>query len=162
MSVMSVSQIAFEIASASIAPNSDFIFDQVNMDPDHSGMLRYAILMGARIHILDQRWEKGIPISKLRIQPAKKLNAVTVRPDHLSTLIQDLPALAMMAVCADGTTVIRGVNDETPHLDALCQVLRKGGAQIEYNEGSLSIPGMNQQGQTLAKAIYSRFKEVSS
>jgi 3-phosphoshikimate 1-carboxyvinyltransferase len=162
MSVMDFSQVSLDIASATLAPHSDLMLDDVNMHPDHSGLLRYAILMGARIHILNQRWEKAVPVSKLRIQHAKQLIAVTVRPDHLHTLIQDLPALTMLAICAKGTTVVRGLSDPTPQVDAVLQVLQDVGAQIEYNEGSWVIPGLEKQGLAIAKSIYSRFKEFPS
>jgi 3-phosphoshikimate 1-carboxyvinyltransferase len=152
--------VSLDIAAATIAPYADLHIPAVNMNPARSGWLRYAILMGARIHILDQRWEGDEPVSHLHIQQAKKLLAVEVRAEHTNTLIHDLPALAMLAVCASGTTVVCGL--EGFPLDALLACLKQAGVEASYQSAKLSIIGQERAGLPAAKAILARFKEYSS
>jgi 3-phosphoshikimate 1-carboxyvinyltransferase len=96
---------ASKIVAAVLAQHADVTLTDVNMNPAHSGFLRYAILMGARIHILDQRWVGDEPVSNLRIQHAKQLQAIEVREEHISTLETELPLLHFMAQYAKGTSV---------------------------------------------------------
>ncbi|MFI4955734.1 MAG: hypothetical protein ACHQAX_00820 [Gammaproteobacteria bacterium] len=95
---------ACKIVAAILSQHADVTLNDVNMNPAHSGFLRYAILMGARIHILDQRWIDDEPVSNLRVQHAKQLQAIEIRDEHLSTLEAELPLLYLMATCAKGTS----------------------------------------------------------
>ena len=97
---------ASKIVAAVLAQHADVTLTDVNMNPAHSGFLRYAILMGARIHILDQRWVGDEPVSNLRVQNAKQLQAIEVREEHISTLESELPLLYLMAVCAKGVSTL--------------------------------------------------------
>lgn len=92
------------MAAATLAQHSDLILEHVNIHPDHTGFLRYAILMGARITLLDQRWMGDQPVSSIHVQHANQLRAIEVRSEHISTLENELPFLNIMASVAKGTS----------------------------------------------------------
>ena len=102
---------ASKIVAAVLAQHADVTLTDVNMNPAHSGFLRYAILMGARIHILDQRWVGDEPFSNLRVQNAKQLQAIEVREEHISTLETELPLLHLMAQYAKVTSIFPDPSD---------------------------------------------------
>lgn len=124
------------IASATLAPHSDVTIQNVNMHPDRSGFLRYAILMGARITLLDQRWVGDQPVSHLHIQQAKHLQAIQIRSEHVETLGVTLPFLNVMAACAKGISLF-------PSQGSLpLALLTAQGVKASEANGVLSITGM--------------------
>ncbi len=153
---MSFSSVAPAIAAAIVSQHADVTLYNVNMSPAHSGFLRYAILMGARIHILDQRWEGDDPVSNLRVQYAKLLQAITVREEHIETLQAELHLLAMMAVCAKGTSQLRGFSHT--QIDFLKKHFADLKIEIAYENGVLSVVGSENYRSMVAKIIDSEVK----
>lgn len=94
--IMDFSDAAVQIAQATVSKHADIFLENVHMHPDKTVFLRYAILMGARIHILDQRWVDSQPVSNLRVQHAKHLKAIEIRQEHMELLKNELPLLRMM------------------------------------------------------------------
>lgn len=119
------------IVAALLAQQADVTLNDVNMNPEASGFLRYAILMGARIHILDQRWVEDQPVSTLRIQHAKQLQAIDIRDEHLHTLVSELPLLYLMATVAKGTSTF----PDHPTLRPMMEVMSLRGVSPLVNEG---------------------------
>lgn len=128
------------MAAATMAPSSDVTLMDVNVHPDYAGFLRYAILMGARITLLDQRWVGDQPVSNIHIQHAKQLRAITIRPEHLEVMGDTLPLLNVMAGSAQGQSSFP-LQGSLALAD--CQAL---GLQAEVKDASLIISGLGRPG----------------
>ncbi|MDZ7266582.1 MAG: 3-phosphoshikimate 1-carboxyvinyltransferase [candidate division KSB1 bacterium] len=138
------SSAAFLLAAATLLPNGDLILDNINVNPTRIGMLHVLRQMGAAIDLEDQTDRGGEPVANMRARHSL-LQAVTITPQQIPQLIDEIPTLAVLATQAEGQTVITGAQElrvkESDRLAVLTGNLRAMGAKVEELPDGLIITG---------------------
>ncbi len=139
-----ISSAAFFIAAASIMKNSRVVIKNVGINPTRTGILDAAIAMGADIKLENERISNNEPICDIIVK-GTKLHAAHINGALIPRLIDEIPVLAVMAVCAEGETVIADAAElkvkESDRLLAIYSELIKCGADITMTDDGLIIRG---------------------
>ncbi len=135
---------AFFLVAASIVPLGEVRLPGVGLNPSRTAFLNVLRAMGAHVEVHHEREHGGEPMADLVVRPAP-LHGVTVGNPLIPNLIDEIPALAVAAACAEGRTEIRDAAElrvkETDRLAALAANLRALGAHVEERPDGLVIEG---------------------
>jgi 3-phosphoshikimate 1-carboxyvinyltransferase len=137
------SSAAVWIAAALIAANSEIALQDVSLNPTRTGFLDVVRRMGADVETHVRRSEPE-PIGRVRVR-SSALHGISIGPDDVPAIIDELPLLAVLATQAHGRTEVRGAAElrvkESDRIDAIADVLGAMGAQIETFEDGFAIEG---------------------
>jgi 3-phosphoshikimate 1-carboxyvinyltransferase len=135
---------AFFITAATIAPQSEILVRNVNVNPTRTGLLDALRSMGAQIELHDAREESGEPVADINVRSAP-LNATEVGPELALRAIDEIPLVAVAAAFAKGETRIRGIADlqtkESDRLAAIARLLSAVEIQTRPIPGGIAIAG---------------------
>lgn len=116
----------------------------VGLNPTRTGALAVLRRMGARLAESDRREEMGEPVGTLAVEPGP-LRAFDLRPEEAPGLIDEVPALAVAAVRAEGESTVRGAAElrvkESDRIAALVGNLRALGVEAEERPDGLVVVG---------------------
>ena len=148
-----ISSAAYWLVLATILDGSDVTIKNVGVNETRTGILDVLKSMGATIEPVNVRTSGGERIADLKVIDSK-LHGVEFGGDMIPRLIDEIPALAVAAVFAEGTTIIRDVGElrvkETDRLAAIVEEFNKiSPATFEATDDSLIIHG----GQERAFAV---------
>jgi 3-phosphoshikimate 1-carboxyvinyltransferase len=137
------SSAAFLVVAALIRPDSEVRLDGVLMNPSRTAFVDVLRQMGARIETgLVSREPEEVGWIEAR---SSDLRGVGVDPAVVPALIDEVPALAVAAACADGETRITGAAElrlkESDRIAALHEGLGRMGASIEQLADGLVVRG---------------------
>lgn len=139
-----ISSAAFWLVGAAIVPGSELIIENVGVNPTRTGILEVLAMMDADIEQLNQRVVAGEPVADLRVRHSQ-LKACTIAGDVIPRLIDEIPILAVAAIFARGTTVIRDAAElrvkESDRLQVMATQLNRLGGQITELPDGLEITG---------------------
>ncbi len=139
-----ISSATYFIAAALLVPNSELLIKNVNTNPTRDGILKVAEAMGGDISYLNKRVVSGEEVCDLLVR-SSSLHATTVGGEIIPTLIDEIPMIAVMAACADGTTVIKDATElkvkESNRIDSVVSNLRAMGVDCEPTEDGMIIHG---------------------
>lgn len=139
-----ISSAAFFMVAGLITPNSDLIIENVGINPTRRGILDVLLEMGGDITLLNKRTVGGEPVCDMRVR-SSKLHGVTIGGATIPTLIDEIPALAVAALFASGTTVIKDAKElrvkESDRIETIYTELTKMGAHVTPKEDGLIIEG---------------------
>ncbi|MCV2873867.1 3-phosphoshikimate 1-carboxyvinyltransferase [Defluviimonas sp. WL0050] len=139
------SSAAFPVCAALIVEGSDILVPGVSQNPTRNGLYTTLVEMGADIEFQNPREEGGEPVADLRVK-ASSLKGIEVPPERAASMIDEYPVLSVVAACAEGTTVMRGVKElrvkESDRIDAMARGLEACGVRIEEDEDTLIVHGM--------------------
>lgn len=139
-----ISSAAFMLVAALICPGSEVVIEGVGLNPTRTGVLDVLQAMGADIGVFNQRDEAGEPVGDLIVR-SSGLTGTTMSGEVIPRAIDEIPAIAVAALYAGGTTVIRDARElrvkETDRIAALAGELRKMGARVEELEDGIVIEG---------------------
>ena len=127
-----ISSAAFFLVAAACVPGSRVSFRDVGLNPSRTGLLSVLSRMGARITttLTDEQWE---PRGTITVEAAP-LRGITLGPDAVPALIDELPVLMVAAVCAQGVSRFSGVGElrvkETDRIQSMVTGLERLGAAI--------------------------------
>ena len=149
-----ISSAAFYIVAASVMKGSELLIKNVGVNPTRTGILDVARDMGADITELNYRIENNEPVCDLLVKSAD-LKGVRIDGAIIPRLIDELPVIAVMALVADGETVIADAAElkvkETNRITAVCNELKKCGADItETDDGMIIKSGKKLTGGSFA------------
>lgn len=143
------SSAAFPVCAALIVEGSDILVPGVSQNPTRNGLYTTLVEMGADIEFQNPREEGGEPVADLRVK-ASSLKGIEVPPERAASMIDEYPVLSVVAACAEGTTVMRGVKElrvkESDRIDAMARGLEACGVRIEEDEDTLIVHGMGPGG----------------
>ncbi len=143
-----ISSATYFIVAGLIVPNSEILIQNVGINPTRDGILKVALEMGGDIQKLNERTVSGEPVCDLLVR-SSSLHGITIGGSIIPTLIDEIPAIAVMAAFADGTTTIQDAAElkvkETNRIDTVVTNLRAMGGDIIPQEDGMIIHG----GQTL-------------
>jgi 3-phosphoshikimate 1-carboxyvinyltransferase len=139
-----ISSAAFWLVAGAIVPGSELLVQNVGINPTRTGVLDALALMGADVTIENPREVAGEPVADLRVKHGP-LTACTLQGDLIPRAIDEIPILAVAALFARGTTVIRDAAElrvkESDRLQAMATELTKMGAKITELPDGLEIQG---------------------
>ena len=138
------SSAAFPMVAALIMPGSDIILGGVMTNPLRTGLITTLREMGARIETLETRSDAGESMADFRVR-ASALHGVEVPAARAPSMIDEYPVLAVAAAFAEGTTVMRGLQElrvkESDRLAATADMLRQNGVEVEIAGDDLIVHG---------------------
>ena len=137
------SHAAFLFAAAALAEGGEALVRDVGLNPGRTGMLAVLRRMGADVEVRPHGG--GLePLGDVRVRRGT-LQGVDIEAEEVPALIDELPALAALALCADGTTTVRGASElrvkETDRIRALAELARALGGQLEESPDGFRIAG---------------------
>ena len=128
------SSAAFFAALAALATGGEIELPGVCANPGRTGVFRVLDRMGARIGWEDMSDEGGEPVATLIAAP-RTLKGVTIAPDEVPSLIDELPMLACVAARASGETRVTGAGElrvkESDRIALVVKNLRAVGVDAE-------------------------------
>lgn len=137
---------AFWVVAASIVPGSQVRLEGVYGGPGRDGFIAILERMGADISLS----ERGPHLFDLEIRSAELRGTDVADPVEIAAAVDELPAIAVAAAFATGTTVIKGAQElrvkESDRLRALATCLTAVGAKVEEAPDGLMIEGSGPRG----------------
>jgi 3-phosphoshikimate 1-carboxyvinyltransferase len=108
--------------------------ENVGVNPGRAGAFRALLRMGAALEYEDVAEQGGEPVATI-VCGAGALRGITIAPDDVPSLIDELPLLACVAARADGETRVTGAAElrvkESDRIKAIVDNLRAIGADAE-------------------------------
>lgn len=139
-----LSSAMFLIVAATLVPGSDLSIAGVGLNPTRTAALDVLRRMGAEIDTETETSVLGEPVGRVRVRHAP-LRATHVPADSVPALIDEVPALAVAASQAEGTTTFEGVGElrikESDRLASIAEGLRTLGGSAEVAGDSLVVAG---------------------
>jgi 3-phosphoshikimate 1-carboxyvinyltransferase len=115
------------------------------VNPTRDGFFRKLREMGANIEYTNTRELSMEPIADIEVKYSSSLKGVTVYPEEVPSMIDELPLLAVVATQAEGETVIKGAAElrvkESDRIKAVVENLKRMGANIEELPDGMIIRG---------------------
>ncbi|MDJ0553550.1 MAG: 3-phosphoshikimate 1-carboxyvinyltransferase [Microcoleaceae cyanobacterium MO_207.B10] len=139
-----ISSAAFWLVAAATVPGSELLISNVGVNPTRTGILEALEMMGANIVQENQRVVAGEPVADLRVRYGQ-LRACEISGGIIPRLIDEIPILAVAAMFAEGTTVIRDASElrvkESDRLAVMATQLQRLGAKVTELPDGLEITG---------------------
>jgi 3-phosphoshikimate 1-carboxyvinyltransferase len=141
------SSAAFWIAAATLVPDSRIVIDGVGLNWTRTGFIRIAERMGAVV--VGELEEPGTfapeePIGDLDVA-ASSLEGTEVSAAEVPLAIDEIPLVALLAVFAEGDTVVSGAGElrvkESDRIMGVVEGLGGLGADIEATEDGFVVRG---------------------
>ncbi len=154
------SSAAFPCVAAVINQDSELALKNIGMNDRRNGLYITLIEMGADLTLSNQRIKSGEPVADITIKGSAELKGITVPASRAPSMIDEYPILAIAASCANGTTIMEGLEElrvkESDRLQMTYEGLVACGVKCEMGEDSLTIHGTGQPpkgGATIATAL---------
>ncbi len=139
-----ISSATYFIVAAAITPNSCVTIKNVGINPTRDGIIKVCQMMGANIKIEKTSGDIGEPTADITVSTSS-LKGCTIGGDIIPTLIDEIPAIAILACFAEGETVIKDAEElkvkESNRIDVMVNNLKLMGADIEATEDGMIIRG---------------------
>ncbi len=139
------SSAAFWLALAILGGCGDGVrIEGVGLNPRRMGFIGAAEAMGASLDVRVTGEEGGEPVGVVAAGPSV-LSGLEIPPEWIPTLIDEIPAIAIMAARAEGATLIRGAAElrvkESDRIASLCRNLSAVGVKSSELPDGLQIEG---------------------
>ena len=125
---------AFFVVGACVTPGSDLVVEDVCLNPTRIGFVDVLRRMGADVEVVVKEERGGEPVGDIRAA-AGPLRATTMAGDEIPRVIDEIPALAVAAAFAAGTTVISDAAElrvkESDRIGTVAQELAQLGIAVE-------------------------------
>jgi 3-phosphoshikimate 1-carboxyvinyltransferase len=144
------SSAAFPVCAALIVPGSDIFVPGVSQNLTRNGLYLTLVDMGADIEFQNPRTEGGEPVADLRVRFSDNMKGIEVPPHRAPSMIDEYPILSVVAACATGRTIMKGVKElrvkESDRIDAMARGLEACGVTVEEDEDTLIVHGLGAGG----------------
>ena len=139
-----ISSAAYFIAAGLLVPDSEILVKNVGINPTRAGLLKVCEDMGGDITLLNERTEAGEKMADILVR-SSQLHGISIHGDIIPTLIDEIPIIAVMAACAEGTTIIRDAQElrvkETDRIETITDNLIAMGCSVLPTEDGMVIKG---------------------
>ncbi|MBQ8166563.1 MAG: 3-phosphoshikimate 1-carboxyvinyltransferase [Lachnospiraceae bacterium] len=139
-----ISSAAYFMVAGAITPNSEITIKNVGINPTRDGIIRVFEMMGADMKVEKTSGDIGEPTADITVSTSN-LKGCVVGGDIIPTLIDEIPAIAILACFADGETVIKDAQElkvkESNRIDVMVNNLKAMRADIEATEDGMIIRG---------------------
>jgi 3-phosphoshikimate 1-carboxyvinyltransferase len=141
-----LSSAAFLLVAALIVPNSDVTVENVGLNPTRTGVLDALIAMRANLEITITGQAMGEPVGSVRAQwRGSRLRSTTVAGELALRSIDEIPALAVAAAMADGTTEFGDLRElrvkESDRIACIARELQRAGVTVREAPDGFSVTG---------------------
>ncbi|MBE5933495.1 MAG: 3-phosphoshikimate 1-carboxyvinyltransferase [Lachnospiraceae bacterium] len=147
-----ISSAAYFMVAGAITPNSQITIKNVGINPTRDGIVKVFEMMGADMKVEKTSGDVGEPTADITVSTSN-LKGCVVGGDIIPTLIDEIPAIAILACFADGETIIKDAQElkvkESNRIDVMVNNLKAMGADIEATDDGMIIRG----GKTLHGAV---------
>lgn len=142
-----ISSAAYFMVAAAITPNSCITIKNVGVNPTRDGIIRVFEMMGADMTVDASSDTTGEPVADITVKTSS-LKGCTIGGELIPTLIDEIPALAIMACFAEGDTIIKDAAElkvkESNRIEVMADNLSAMGADIEATDDGMIIHGGRQ------------------
>lgn len=133
------SSAAFFIVGALVTPGSDVTVDDLCLNPTRVAFLDVLARMGGSVEVTETGTRGGEPVGSVRARHSP-LGPFLVEGAEVPLLIDEVPALAVAAACAEGTSEVRDALElrakESDRIQAVhVQLARAGIEVVTYADG---------------------------
>lgn len=133
----------FFAVAAAITPNARVLIKNVTLNPTRIGAYQVLKRMGAEVNFIEKE-NKYEPIGDIEVKH-KELNGVVIE-EHISWLIDELPALSIAMSLANGKSLVKNAEElrvkESDRIKAVVSNLEKCGVEYtEYEDGYEIVGG---------------------
>ena len=139
-----ISSAAYFMVAAAITPNSCVTVKNVGINPTRDGIIRVMKMMGADMAVEKTSADIGEPTADITVKTSE-LKGCVIEGDIIPTLIDEIPAIAVLASFAEGETVIKDAAElkvkESNRIDVMVSNLLAMGADIEATDDGMIIRG---------------------
>jgi 3-phosphoshikimate 1-carboxyvinyltransferase len=139
-----VSAAMFVAVAAAIVPGSDVTIERVGLNPTRTRALDVLRRMGADVTTEVRGSAGGEPFGDVRVK-AEALDATDIAAVEIPALVDEIPALAVAASRAHGTTVVSAAgelrNKESDRIRTIVEGLRSVGVAADPFDEGLSVTG---------------------
>jgi len=138
------SSAAFAAVAAAIRPGAEVRIENVGINPLRTGLFATLQEMGAAIDFANRRDAGGEPVADLVVRGGR-LKGIAVPPERAPSMIDEYPVLCVAAALAEGTTVMRGIQElrvkESDRIGAMAAGLAAAGIAVEELPDGLVVHG---------------------
>jgi 3-phosphoshikimate 1-carboxyvinyltransferase len=149
------SSAAFLLAAAASRPGARVTVRQVGLNPTRTGLLDVIRAMGGEVTVTPRTGAGGEPIGDVTID-GRVLSGFDVPAEWVPRLVDEVPAWAILAAQARGTSRLRGAAElrvkESDRLATLAVGLARLGVPVEERPDGLAITGAPIGGGAVASA----------
>ena len=135
---------AFFAASAVLLPRSELVLNDILANPTRFEFFKVLAQMGAKIECISIKNQGGEQVKDIKIRFGH-LEAIKINDHQISSLIDELPILAVVCTQAEGQTIIRGAEElrvkECDRIHAIVHNLRRMGVLVEEYDDGFSFRG---------------------
>ncbi len=139
-----ISSAAFPLVAALIAGQGEALIENIGINPTRTGILDILRAMGGDIELLNRRDAGAEPVADIRVR-ASRLRGIAVPAELVPLAIDEFPAIAVAAACAQGQTLISGAQElrvkESDRIAAIASGLAALGIAVEALPDGLRIQG---------------------
>ncbi len=139
-----LSSATFFLVAALLMPEANLLIHRVGLNPTRSALLDFLVGMGASIKVIDIQQSGGELIGDLRVR-ASKIKGGVIEGALTATLIDEIPALAVLGAASEGGLVVRDASElrvkETDRIATLEANFKRMGVAIETAPDGFRIPG---------------------
>ena len=140
-----LSSATFLIVAALVVPGSDVVVENVGLNPTRTGALDALAAMGAELEVEPTGDAMGEPVGRVRAR-ARRLRGARIDGTLALRAIDEVPALAVAAALADGTTTFANLEElrvkESDRIRALARELGRAGVRAEERPDGLVVEGL--------------------
>jgi 3-phosphoshikimate 1-carboxyvinyltransferase len=135
---------AFFVVGACVTPGSDLVVEDVCLNSTRIGFVDVLRRMGAEVEVIVKEERAGEPVGDIRAV-AGPLRGTTMAGDEIPRVIDEIPALAVAAAFARGTTEVADAAElrvkESDRIGTIAQELSQLGIAVEAKPDGLLITG---------------------
>lgn len=139
------SSAAFFLAAGALVPESSVLLERVGLNPTRAGLLDALQAMACDVRVSNRRTFGVEPVADVEVVYRAGIRGIDVSPGSVPAMIDELPMLAAVAACADGTTRIRGAAElrvkESDRIAVMCAGLRALGVEVRELPDGMEIEG---------------------
>jgi 3-phosphoshikimate 1-carboxyvinyltransferase len=145
------SSAAFFVVAATVTPGSSLVIEDVLLNPGRVAFVDVLLAMGADITVTNHGEHLGEPVGSIEVRSAN-LHATSF--DCTEPIIDEVPALAVAAAFADGTTEIGNASElrvkESNRIASIGAELAQLGITVDATDDSLRVHGGEPHASTLS------------
>ncbi|MFH1904469.1 MAG: 3-phosphoshikimate 1-carboxyvinyltransferase [bacterium] len=140
-----ISSASFFIVAASCLKRSEITIKNAGVNPTRTGIIDVMKRMGANIELKNEKTIAEEPRADILVK-SSRLNGITIEPDQIPRIIDEIPIITVAAARARGETVIKGVSElkvkESNRLMAIHDLFHYFGMKLnDCSSKRLVIPG---------------------
>jgi 3-phosphoshikimate 1-carboxyvinyltransferase len=138
-----LSSAAFLVVAALLS-STDLTIRQVGLNPTRAGFLHVLSAMGAEVRAVETELQAGEPVGNLSVS-ASTMQPFSIEEELVPWLVDEIPALAVLACRIEGVSVVRGAGElrvkESDRLALLACNLTALGIRCEELDDGLRVHG---------------------